>query len=167
VTFPASGWPPRPASSSRSIRFFKTGTTTANWSDNAFLFIDTVGANTYIPTPVLAPGSLAVVAVGVRNSVGVAGAAGSPMGAGQSSLDVLPGETGQMKALIWSNSIRVCNDGAGVVEFSFAAPDDGSTLVHGSLKAGEQVIYRQRIEAGIALRFPSGSSGGVYRVEAW
>jgi hypothetical protein len=89
------------------------------------------------------------------------------MGAGQSSLDVLPGETSQQKALIWSNSIRISNDGTGIVEFSFAAPDDASTLVHGSLKAGESVIYRQRIEAGIALRFPGGSSAGIYRVEAW
>ncbi len=37
MVFPL-GWPPRPATQRRSIRFFATGTGTANFSDNAFLF---------------------------------------------------------------------------------------------------------------------------------
>lgn len=45
------GWPPRPASSLRSIRFFTSGTTTGAFSDNAFLFKDGAGANTLVPTP--------------------------------------------------------------------------------------------------------------------
>jgi len=39
MPFPA-GWPPRPASSRRSLRFYATGTASANFEDNAFLFRD-------------------------------------------------------------------------------------------------------------------------------
>lgn len=167
MAFPTIGWPPSPASGVRSLRFYAAGTTTANWSDNAYLFIDDVGANPYVPMPVLAPGSLAQVNVGVRIGTGVAGASGSPMGTGFSLLDVVPGETSQRKASIWSGTIRICNDSANIIEFSFAAADDASTLVQGSLRANEQVIYRNRYEAGIALRFPGGGSAGVFRIEAW
>jgi hypothetical protein len=38
MPFPANGWPPRPASAARTFRFFESGTGTANFSDNAFLF---------------------------------------------------------------------------------------------------------------------------------
>lgn len=39
ATFPV-GWPPRPSSGVRSLRFFVSGTATANYFDNAFLFKD-------------------------------------------------------------------------------------------------------------------------------
>ena len=38
MPFPANGWPPRPATAARTFRFFESGTGTANFSDNAFLF---------------------------------------------------------------------------------------------------------------------------------
>jgi hypothetical protein len=161
MAFPV-GWPPRPSSGVRSIRFYVTGTTTANWSDNAFLFVDDVGANTYLPTPVIAPGSSTVVAIGDRSL------SGSPMGAGLSASDVLPGDTvGQTKNLIWSNSIRIANRGSNTLEFTFGALTDGSSLVQGSLIANESVIYRQRYEAGIALRFPAAGAGSAFIVECW
>lgn len=62
------------------------------------------------------------------------------------------------RAAVWSGSLRVCNDGGGVLEFSF----DGNT-VHGKLLAGETVVYRDRIEAGISVR----GVGVTYRIEAW
>lgn len=161
MAFPV-GWPPRPSSGVRSIRFCVTGTTTANWSDNAFLFVDDPGANPYLPTPVVQPGSSTVVAVGDRSI------SGSPMGAGTSSVGVLPGDLlGTTKNLIWCNSIRVANRGASVIEFSFGALDDTSTLVHGVLVANEAVVYRQRYEAGISLRFPTSGAGSAFLVEAW
>lgn len=160
MPFPTSGWPPRPASGVRSIRFFVSGTATANWSDNAYLFIDDAGANTYEPMPYVAPGSTTPVQVGTRTSPG------TPMGGGSDPRDVLPGDTlGHVKAQIWANNIRICNDGGADLEFSFAVTDDmgaGALPVQGVLKPNEQVSYRNRYEAGIALR-----GAGAFRVEAW
>ena len=64
MAFPSEGWPPRPPSGTRSIRFYATGTGTANFSDNAFLFIDGTNANPFVPLPVVPPGSTAPVALG-------------------------------------------------------------------------------------------------------
>jgi len=44
------GWPPRPATSVRSLRFYVTGTATANFRDNAFLFRDANKALTVLGT---------------------------------------------------------------------------------------------------------------------
>lgn len=160
MAFP-TGWPPRPASGVRSIRFFVSGTGTANWSDNAYLFVDDVGANTFQPTPYVPPGSSGP---GVTAAVGDRSTPGSPMGTGENPNDVLPGETvGNVKKQIWSNTIRIINDGGGDLQFSFAAPDDTSTLIQGVVKANEELVYRQRHEAGIALR----GAGVNFRVEAW
>lgn len=159
MPFP-TGWPPRPSSSVRSIRFFVSGTATANWSDNAYLFIDDPAANTFQPTPVVPAGSSGP---GVTAKVGDTAIPGSPMGAGAST--VPPGEPAPVKAQIWSNTIRICNDGGADLEFSFAVTSDmgpGASPVQGVLKPNETVVYRNRFEAGIALR---GSS--AFRVEAW
>lgn len=160
MAFPA-GWPPRPSSGRRSIRFFVSGTATANWSDNAYLFIDDAGANTFQPMPYVKPGDVSAQAkVGDRNTPG------SPMGAGSDPSGVLPGDTlGVQKALIWAATIRICNDGAVDLQVSYAAPDDLSTLIQGIVKAGEELVYRHRYEAGIALRAPGGAC--AFRVEAW
>lgn len=158
MAFP-TGWPPRPSSGVRSIRFYKTGTATANWSDNAYLFNDLAGANTFLKTPVVPAGSSGP---GVTAQVGTNAVSGSPSGAGP-VVDLPPGETNVEVPMIWSNTIRICNDGGGTLEYSFAAPDDASTLVHGKLLANESVVYRNRFEAGIALR----GASAVFRVEAW
>jgi len=147
-----AGWPPRPATDRRSIRFFKAGTGTADFADNAYLFSDSVtGANTFVPLPYVQAGSNTPVTLG-----------GNPSGTGQNMNDAnllaAPGAQEVPKAMIWCQTMRVCNDGSGVLEFSF----DG-TNVHGQLKAGESVIYRVRFEAGIALR----GNGNAFRVEAW
>lgn len=165
MPFPA-GWPPRPNSGRRSIRFFVTGTTTANWSDNAYLFIDDVGANTFQPMPFIKPGELTVVNVGDRNIPG------SPMGTGSNPNDILPGDIlGHVKPLVWANSIRICNDsGVNSLEYSFAVTGDaaGPALpVQGVLRPNQKLLYRDRYEAGIALRFPGGGGAATFRVEAW
>ena len=157
MPFP-TGWPPRPSSGSRSIRFFQSGTTTAVFDDNAFLFSQDPGANTYLPTPFVAPGGEdTIVAVGTLQ-VG-----GSPMGGGQNAHDVNtsapPAQQAVPEAMIWSNTIRVINDGANDLEISF----DG-TLVQGVVQGGETLTYFTRYEAGIAVR---GAMATTFRIEAW
>lgn len=61
---------------------------------------------------------------------------------------------------IWSDTIRIYNNGANEIRFSFNGEDD-----HGIVPAGESRTYRARSEAGIALRATSGTSDFV--VEAW
>jgi hypothetical protein len=147
MAFP-SGWPPRPASGRRSIRVYKTGVVTASFDGAAFLFIDDVGANTFLPIPFVAPGSSTVVAVGTT------GIPGSPLGGGEQDKEAT-------KPSIFSCSIRIVNIGAGDLEISF----DG-TNIHGYVKENAEVIYKDRYEAGIALRGVGGATP-TYRVEAW
>lgn len=59
---------------------------------------------------------------------------------------------------IWAQTFRICNDGGAALEYSF----DG-TSVQGKLLATEQVIFRVRHEAGIAVR----GLGAAFRIEAW
>lgn len=155
MAFPV-GWPARLSSGSRSIRFFVQGTTTANWSDNAYLFVDDAGANTYTPTPFIKPGSSTIVSIG------------SPMGGGI-AVGIPPGEPAGPKPYIWSGTLRVCNDGGNALEFSFTAINDAAdtTVVHGALRANEIAYYRNRFEGGIALRIPAGGTATPFRVEAW
>jgi hypothetical protein len=146
MAFPAA-WPPRPSSGLRSIRFYATGTATANFSDNAFLFIDGAGANTFTPSPAVSTSSGATV-----NPLTPTGTGLSPNVANQLTSPVPP--------MIWSQTIRLCNDGANALEYSF----DG-TNVHGKLLTGELALYRNRFEAGIAVRFVGGAT--TFRIEAW
>lgn len=151
-----TGWPPRPAEGIRSIRFYITGSATANFSDNAYLFSDQASANTFNPLPYQIPGDNTPIAVGDLT------AGGTPSGTGQEARDaniLAPsGEQAVPHPMIWAQTIRICNDsGANDLEYSFDGAD-----VHGKLLPGEQVIYRNRFEAGIALR-----GNGTFRIEAW
>lgn len=149
------GWPPRPASSNRSIRFYTSGTTTANFSDNAFLFINGNGANTYAATPYVPPGAeTQTVHLGTPTTM-----SGSPMGAGQDPHDAFQG-TAPPQPMIWSNGFRIYNDGTNDLQFSF----DG-TNVQGYVKAGQLAEYYFRHEAGIAVR--QVTAGSAFRIEAW
>lgn len=139
MPFPAQGWPPRLPSGIRSIRFYKTGTATANFQDNAWLFSEGTTPTTYTPMPVVTPGSNAPVAV--PNSTG---------GGTVSASDPVP--------MVWSGNIRISNDGGGDLEYSF----DG-TNVHGKVKANESLAYRNRYEGGISVR----GASAVFRIEAW
>lgn len=129
-----TNWPPRVASGVRSIRYYKTAAATANFPDNAYLFIDGVGANPYTSLPVVSGGNTALPL--------------TPTGTGVSSDGTA--------AMIWAGTIRVTAVG-GDIEFSF----DG-TNVHGKVLSGNSAVYRNRYEAGIALR-----GAGTFIVEAW
>jgi hypothetical protein len=148
MPFPAA-WPPRHPSGKKSLRFYTTGTSTADFEDNAFLWIDQAGANPYVPTPV-------VVGKDEKLPVDVSGGTGSggPRGTGKNN----PGDPAPM---IWAANIRIVHGGqAGDLEISF----DGTT-VHGKVGAGEDFIYWDRFEAGIAIRGAGGTP--TYRIEAW
>lgn len=145
MAFPTE-WPPRPPSGVRSIRFFKSGTGTANFADNAYMFLD--AANTFTPGPYVPPG-------GGPNGTSFTNPL-MPTGTGSQSVSL--GLTNPVPPMLWSGTIRLCNDGAGPLEYSF----DG-TAIHGRLLAGEEFVYRNRHEAGIALR----GAGIAFRVEAW
>ena len=134
MAFPAA-WPPRVASGLRSIRFYATGTATGNFSDNAFMFLDGAGANPFTPLPVIDP-SVPTVVPPTPSGTGVA-TGGSPA------------------PQIWAGNIRIV--AASALELSF----DGVN-VQGKVAAGTDVTYRNRYEAGIAVR-----GSGVFTVEAW
>lgn len=161
MPFPTAGWPPRqPRAGARSLRVYISGTATANYSDNAYLFVDIAGANPYSPTPVVMPGSSTPVTLPSQ-----------PMGTGAAATDVNHSQTDPALQpppyhAIWSNSIRICNDGGNPLEFSFDATADSGAgaTIHGKLLAAESVIYRQRYESGIAIR---SALGTTFRVEAW
>ena len=162
MAFPTEGWPPPLPSTTRSLRVRIAGTATVNWSDNAYLFIDDAdGGNPYTATPYIRPGdTTTVVNVGNNHSPG------SPMGAGRQPADAFPfSSTGTRKPAVWSRSIIIRNTGANTIEFSFSAADDGSTAIHGTVPAGTTREYRDRHEAGIALRTSTGTA--TFELEAW
>ena len=159
MAFPV-GWPPRPATGRRSIRVFISGTTTNNFADNAYLFSALTGANTFVPTPYVRPGSSAVVHHGDL-TVG-----GSPSGGGMDPHDAdmsktAPADQPVPVTMIWPQTIVVSNDGLSDIEFSF----DGIN-VHGIVREGEKCVYRERMEAGISVREPGGAAI-AFRVEGW
>jgi len=142
MPFPTS-WPPRRSSGTKSLRFYTTGTATALFADNGYMFAEQLTANPHVSLPVVLPGSIAQVDVPNEAGSGLA----SPTSAGASG----------PVAQIWSGNIRISATTADL-EFSF----DGVT-VQGLVKSGESVIYRQRFESGIAVR----GVGSVFRIEAW
>lgn len=145
MPFPA-GWPPRAPSGTRSLRFFRSGNATADFSDNAFLFSE-AGSNAYVPLPYVAPGSSLPVSIGV-----------TPSGTGQIPQDANPVNGPAPHPMVWSRCIRVKNDGAANLEFSFNGTDS-----HGLVRAGEERFYWDRIESGISVR----GAGVAFRIEAW
>jgi hypothetical protein len=154
--WPPTSWPPRPATGLRSIRFHATGTATGNFSDNAFMFAEQTGANTFLPTPYVAPGGEQTQA-----KLGDLTVTGSPMGAGVGTYDVDPDP--RVKVVpppapqIWAHSITVTNLAVADLELSF----DG-THVHGFVPASTSVTYLHRHESGIAVR-----GNGTFHIEAW
>lgn len=144
MAFPAS-WPPRPASATRTLRFYVAGTSTANFSDNAFIFREGTGADTYAKTPKIKAGS------NDQADYGSAAVSGSPAGASSFDPNVV-------KAQIPATMIQVYNLGGTDLEISF----DG-TNIHGIVPGGKDVLWAYRCEAGIAVR----GAGLGFRIEAW
>ena len=158
MVFPAN-WPPALPSGRRSLRFYQTGTASGAFADNAWLF---QGSMPIIPTPVVEPGSVAPVHVGRPANAGASPPEGlipsAPLGTGVASPNV-DGSAGP-PAMSWCQTMRITSL-TGDLEFSF----DGET-VHGKIVniggAATSAIYRNRFEAGIAIR-----GAGVFIVEAW
>lgn len=142
MAFPVRGWPPPPATAIKSLRVRIAGSGTASFSDNAYLWIDVVGANPYTPLPVVEPGSSTPVNV-----------ATPPVGSGDNGSD---GSAGPYPA-IWASHISIEATG-GDVEFSF----DG-TNIHGKVLAGQRREFSDRYEAGIAVR----GAAATFVIEAW
>jgi hypothetical protein len=165
MAFPV-GWPPRPATNVRSLRFYQTGTATGNFSDTAYLFSGQAAAITMAPTPYVpagGEGAANVVAIGTTSQSGV------PEGGGQNPHDslldprigtVVPGPPTPM---FWCKGLRITNTHASVnLEFSF----DG-THVHGFIAFGTNFYYYDRYEAGIAIRGAGGAGAPTFIIEAW
>jgi hypothetical protein len=141
----------------RSIRFFATGTATADYKDSAWVFSD-APANPFTPTPFVGPGAeTQVVNVGDQTS-----SPSSPMGTGRDPRDANPNFTipsqPQPYPATWCSAMRIRNDGGGDLTFSFDGTND-----HGVVKAGENFLYWNRFEAGICVK----GAGVAFRIEAW
>jgi hypothetical protein len=143
------GWPPRPAASGRSIRFFVEGTATAAFADSAYLFASGAGANTFTPTPVVEAGDDSTKYPAPAATVLPTGAFG---GGTNDGTIIVP--------QIWSFQILIRLMTGTRLEWSF----DG-TNVHGALLTGDDsnVVIMERREAGIAVR----GAGATFIVEAW
>jgi len=152
MAFPV-GWPPRQSPTVRPVRFFVSDTSAAGFADKAWLFgTDAAGqptqASNTTPMPYVAPGSTATVSMG-----------NTPVGGGRSAEDVAP------VPMRYPSTIRITNDSivAGdSLQFSF----DG-TNVHGEVRNGESVTYRDRQEAGICIRTTPTKGNCAFRLEAW
>lgn len=142
----------------RSLRFFKTAAATANFADSAYNFA-VPGSGSGTDASLQVPPSVKVEAGDERGSGSPAsGTVSTPMG-GQR--DVAPASQAAPVTTQAAYAIRICNDGAGALEYSFNGTD-----VHGLIKANEQPVYLQRYEPGIAVRGVAGATP-TFRIEAW
>lgn len=156
MAFPA-GWPPRVPTSVRSIRVYKTGTATAAYSANAYLFSQITSANTFQPTPYVPPGQEAAAPGWAATAV-----PSPPMGGGQNANDssadprnIVPPPPVPM---IWSKVIKVTNsDMSNVLFLSFDGVND-----QGQVQPNTVAYYWDRYEAGIAFK-----GNGAFILEAW
>lgn len=150
MPFP-TGWPPRSPSGVKSIRFYVSDTTTANFSDRAYLFGNVATANPYDPLPVVPPGA-DVSSPSFAPTV----VPEPPIGTGQN-------DPGDLHPMIWAETICILNYGATRIFFSF----DGTT-VQGEVPPAAggtpgTLIMRNRREAGIAVN----GAGNVFAIMAW
>jgi len=145
----------------RSLRFFAAATTSGVFSDHAYNFaVPAAGADPVLmvpPSPVVRAGS--EVGSGASPSAAVS----TPMGGHR---DVSPAAQASPVTTMAASTIRVFNDGADDLEFSF----DG-TNIHGVVKPASATFcgfleYRNRMETGIAVRGHSGAAV-PFRIEAW
>lgn len=161
MVFPAN-WPPALPTGIRTLRFYATGTLSGAFADNAWLF--TTGA-TWLPMPVIAPGSVDPVHIGRPADPTASPPEGlipsTPTGGGIASPN-LDGSAGP-PAMAWSSNIAIEIEAGAYLEFSF----DGETI-HGRLTGGAtnatRFRYADRHEAGIAIR---GTVGAAFVIEAW
>ena len=163
MAFP-SGWPPRPASSHRSIRAYKEGNTTDNFFDNGFLFGDTVDKAMVDPVPVVVPAD-----PGPTVAIGTPQRPGSPMGLSNTTPVGSPPQTAVV-AYRHAHTIMISNDT--MAKDLFYTFDDTTDVgagagIHGRVKGGETVIMRNRHEAGIAVKSATAGQPCAFRITAW
>jgi len=166
MAFP-DGWNPgsgirAPSGEGPRLRFFKKAVTVAlgDFSDNAYPFIE--GMESYNPTPVTVPGSIAPVAGGNAQL-------GSPPHGGGITNPATPRQflpAGQPQTTFpaaWCRQIRIVNLGGGDLEISF-----NGTTVHGYIPVGSlPVYYHDRTgEGGISVR-GFGGAAVSFIIEAW
>jgi len=145
MPFP-TGWPPRVASGTRSIRAYVAATATAAYADRAYLWHQLAGANPFTPLPNVRPGE----DVSAPDYGGPHVVPPNPAGTGQSGDDPEP--------MIWSGSIKIINKGATPIYFSFDGVND-----HGEVSANSELHMDNVYEAGIAIR----GAGNDFVVFAW
>lgn len=157
MPFP-EGWPPIQGTY-RSLRFFRTGTVTTAFADNAWLFPPQTD-----PLPYVKPGSTASVAIGNQTL-----RTGVPMGGGRNPNDINPTTSDPTKQpppvpTGVSRGIYIANDDiTNVVEFSF----DGA-VVHGVLQPSTSITFTDLYMAGICVRGPILLPvAPTFRVIAW
>lgn len=149
MAFP-DGWPPRPATAVRSIRVLITGTTSSSFEDNAYLFYFVPGANTIDPTPYVAPGSTQQTPIGsfLRTSTPQGGGNDIHNAAYNQHISFPYGGELPPCPMLWCGTLSVTSEDSGAdLEFSF----DG-TYAHGVVPGDSYRTYRNRYEAGIAVR---------------
>lgn len=159
MAFPTN-WPPRVHTVLPSLRFVVSGTATANFSDNAYMFKDGGAgtANPFTPLPVVKTSQQTTIGAQVEPT-NVPTVIISPVGTGTN--DVSPVDNSIPKPMAWSMGIRITTSGTGGVDVSF----DG-TNVHDIVPASTTVTYNRCHEAGISIRGTSGATP-TFIVRAW
>jgi hypothetical protein len=149
MPFP-EGWPPRAVSSKRGLRFYRTGTSTASFEDNAWFFGSSLGAHQ--PLPYVKPGSLDPVFVGT-----VAGGGRDPR---DTALGERPGIpiTCPRFCLVFNDE----EEGGGVLQVSWDGVD-----VHMEVFPQQEWTVEDILEGGISVRTRPGDADCAFRVVAW
>ena len=150
MAFPL-GWPPRASTTLRSFRFFQRGTTTANFSDRAWMFSSAASANKALPY--VKPGSLDPVDVPVN------------YGGGQDPHDGAFGNDPPPVPMFTPRFLYVFNDSLVLtdeIEISF----DGVN-VHGTVKGSTLLIMEDIREGGISVRTRPTCGHCLFRIQAW
>ena len=159
MAFPA-GWPPRVATGIRSIRVYVTGTATATYADNAYLFSQVTSANTFGATPHVPSGQESAApgwAATALPAPPMGGGADTPWSANPDPKLNPPVPT-QPTPMIWAKAIKITNlDMTNTLLFSFDGTHD-----QGQVLANSTFWYFDRYEAGIAFK-----GNGNFVLEAW
>lgn len=150
MPFP-EGWPPRAPAGYARIRFYRDGTTTLAFADNAWMFSSEM-AN--LAMPYVAPGS----SDPVNLSPGVIGGGRDPHDA-QGGVAVPVPIAVPKFMFVWNDSPIATG---AVLEVSF----DG-TAVHDRLYDNEVRVYEDRRESGISVRSKAGTPLTPFRVIAF
>jgi len=159
MPFP-TGWPPRPASGRRSVRVFITGTTASNYHENAYLFSQLTGAVTIDPTIFVETGERGQTALSsFEKGATPLGGGRNPHDAVQTFQNISPplGDQAPPIPMAWIQTLKIRNQGGAGEDLDFTF--DGVNQ-QGFVGGGEISFYRNRFEAGIAVRIDGDEATG-------